>query len=361
MRNYLFLIPLIAFVLFSCSKDENTSPNDMNDEDKIPQNFKVDIPSSLSEDTRGKNDKSACGDTICGAELYKNLRFFVHVGESAADVIERIMNGIRKHNINRAMSISFTSDEDSREKDLVVEENITFEGTDYEFCLTISDNDNKAIQVFWNTNPISGVAILDPYHINQTTTDYDILYKVAYAEATTNYEHQMEVDIYNLPVTPLDSGSINNLKMFVGKNGDLLDVYGNTNHPLIGGIFKYNTAYEQGANYAFVAKVDESQDIAVVELGLPPSILTSSDEVLSTYGIRNVLMEHLTGAFPSVDTNFLAPYIEDARPPGYFDDTGFLSGGVDPNNGKDYSALVDLSGLAPFVPADIDNLTIEFK
>ena len=364
MKKYI-LLPIIFSLLFvlSCSNDEDDDvPAPIEQEvDLLPANFKVDIPVSLSNDGSGKRRTDACGDTICGAELYENLRLFVAIGEQSAEIVEVLINAVRVHNINQAMSLTFTSDDDGREKSLVVQEDVIYNNVTYALCMTISDNNDEAIQLFWNTSPVNGVAILDVYQLDRTNPDNGTLYQIEYAEEMGGYESQMTVSIAGLPENPTDTGYIDNLKMFVGKNGDLLDVYGNTNHPSLGLLFNQNADYAGGVNYAFVARVDEAQDVSVVGLGLPPSTLTDNSTILTTYAVKEVLLEHLLGVFPGSNAAIFEPFISDANPPGYFDNTGFLSGGTVPSNGQDYSNILDLSSLSPFVPNDVRNLSLSFK
>ena len=52
-----------------------------------------------------------------------------------------------------------------------------------------------------------------------------------------------------------DEGFLDNMKMFVGKNGDLIDVYGNSNHPELTIL---DPDFQGGRSYAFVARGDQA-------------------------------------------------------------------------------------------------------
>ena len=57
-------------------------------------------------------------------------------------------------------------------KSIVIIENSAFEGQTWEYQLTTTDEDGgKALQVFWNNNPVKGISILQPYNINRSETD----------------------------------------------------------------------------------------------------------------------------------------------------------------------------------------------
>ena len=56
-----------------------------------------------------------------------------------------------------------------------------------------------------------------------------------------------------------DEFSMRNLRMFVGKKANIVDVYGNSNHPRAN-LFNENAV---GFNYAFVASSDANENIAV--------------------------------------------------------------------------------------------------
>ena len=207
----LFIFSSLLFTL-SCKKKKGK-------EDTLPPKMTIDVPSSINDGSSGKILDIQV-DTLGGEEIYQNVRLFVFVGVAASQFIQEVVDGIRTYQIDRALETSFEGD-DGREKDLVVIENTTFEGNNYELALTISDAGSKALQVFWNTNPVEGVAIADPYVLDQSGFNLGVKYKVHYSAAETAYEEQMIVEIDNFPIIPNDNGSMDNLKLFVGKNGTL--------------------------------------------------------------------------------------------------------------------------------------------
>ena len=93
--------------------------------------------------------------------------------------------------------------------------------------------------------------------------------KELFVRSFTTLNESMIVSIAGLPeIDPfLAPFHMDGMKMFVGKKGDQVDVYGNSSHPNA----KFLTE-KVGYNWAFVASGSASEDIAVVELGLPLSV-----------------------------------------------------------------------------------------
>lgn len=186
-----------------------------------------------------------------------------------------------------------------------------------------------------------------------------------------DYDATMLVEIAGLPVSDDNPFALETLKMFVGKNGNIIDVYGNSNHPNA----RFNT-YDQntkGFNWAFVAAGDRTNNVAVAEVGLPLShaALTGRTAILVDNSIKTVLTREMTNYVvaayaslgltlqPSEVAAFISPYLKNADAPGYFDHNGFIKGGAAPDN--KYAAVVESIGaLVPYSPAEVSNLQIEF-
>jgi len=344
-------------ILFTSCKDKNEIKADI-----IPSKFKVDIPSSISNAT-SKSDKDGVLD---GNDIYGHLRTFIAVGEGSADIVQAIMGAIREYELDQAMSFSYTSDEDGRTKNVVIIENSTFEGQTYEYKLTTTDQDGgKALQIFWNNSPVKGVSILKPYNINRSETDNwsgeNTMYRVDYSEASTNYDAEMTVYISGLVLpgstTGEDRFAMETLKMFAGKKGDIVDVYGNSNHP---NAYFFNETGEKGFNWAFAASGDDSSNIGVAEVGLPASSLntTSRTVLLENNSIHNIFNNELVALnYPQVDIDV---YLAQTQAPGYFSNSGFLNAGTSP--GTSYDAIQSsMENLTPYNPVSVSNLTISFK
>jgi hypothetical protein len=377
MKN-LFVSVLFSTILLFQGCDENLGP-DQSSKGILPKKFKVDIPSSISNDQALKNAglKSADdsqSDTLMGNEIYSNLNLFIAVGEGAADVVQDIILAIALYDIDEPMSLSYTSDDDGRVKNLVVVENAEYSDRTWAYELTITDaqsesdaDGGKALQVFWNTNPVEGIAILRPYNCDRRhdVNWLDTKFRIEYSEAGTDvYEAYMTVEIAGLPMPDprIDMYALNSMKMFVGKAGDRVDVFGNSDHP--------NAQFftdRTGFSWSFVASGFDEQNIAVAEVGLPPSALDENDRevLLKEYSIKNVLTEEINQWFYDSfgfhpDSTELAAYLQNADAPGFFADQGFLQGGVSP--GEQYYELVSsIEHLSPYNPKSVNELAIEFK
>ncbi len=368
-RNFILVtLAIFAAVLFNqCKDDEENEPKPNNQEDILPSSFKVDIPGAISN--TNPSSKRTNDDNITGDDIYGPLTWFIHVGESAAEIVEDIMLAIAVHNLNQPMTFSFVSDDDDRTKNVEVIEDSQFDGETWMYQLTITDagsegNDDggKAMQVFWNNDPVKGIAILKPYNIDRDENQDapNAMYRIDYSEVGENgYEQHMIVSIDELPMEDpsVDPYSINSLKMFAGKTGNIVDVYGNSNHP--NAQFFNN---DIGFNWAFVASGHEQTDLGVAEVGLPPSTLdeTGRDVLLGDYSIKNVFENQIYEMWPDIDSAAVAKYLVNTEAPGYFDTYGFIQGGTAPGQG--YTELeANILQLSPYNPNEIQNLAISFK
>ncbi|WP_333820648.1 hypothetical protein [Ohtaekwangia sp.] len=346
---------------------------DVKSEDTIlPEKFSVDIPASISNSSAGGRLAAgrAEGDTVKGSDIYINLRTFIAVGKAASTLVEQFIAGIRLYKIDRVMSITYVGDDDNRVKNLVVLSNVSFEGVDWDYQLTITDAESenaadggKALQIFWNkSSKVKGIAIIKPYNCDRITNANakDAVFRIDYSEfGEHGYDAEMEVRIAGLPLAnPLkDPYSINSLHMFAGKKGDVVDVYGNSNHP--NAVLLSGTT---GFDWAFVASGSDPDNIGVAEVGLPPSTLDSDDRqvLLKEYSIKNVLTSEITAMWPGIDQNALAAYLSTTSAPGYFNANGFVSGGTSP--GAKWDVLAKrLDALSPYNPKATGELTISFK
>jgi hypothetical protein len=358
----------LSIVLFSC--EEN--PNIDSQEDILPQSFSVDIPASISGEVTGgrRINGRLKADSANGNEVYSQLRTFIAVGQEASKLVEGIINGIRIYKINRVISLTYISDDDHRTKNLVVTADVTFENTTWDYQLTVTDADaqsqpdgGKALQIFWNhSTPIEGIAIIKPYNCDRikNAKAADAMFRIDYSEGgSLEYDAQMEVRISGLPLpSPLvEPYAMNTLRMFAGKKGDVVDVYGNSNHPNAV-LFAMNP----GFNWAFVASGDEATDKGVAEVGLPSSSLNSTDRnvLLKENSIKNVFTREITAMWPGIDQNLLSEYLKTTAAPGYFDNNGFISGGTSP--GTQWDALTPrLTNLAPYNPKEVSEMKVSFK
>jgi len=357
-----------SLVLSSCEKNEDVTPQ----QDILPQSFGVDIPNAISNQDMagGRKGGRTQEDSLQGNEIYLNLGVFISVGEGASELVEDIINGIRQYHIDRVLTMTFVSDDDGRAKNLVVESQVNFEDVVWDYELTITDAESegnsdggKALQVFWNkATPIKGIAVVKPYNCDRKKNGNsgDAMFRINYEEQpASGYDAQMEVLISGLPLpSPLSEPyAMNTLHMFAGKKGDVVDVFGNSNHPnavLFTG--------PKGLDWAFVASGNDATDIGVAEVGLPPSALDETDRnvLLKEYSIKNVFTSQINAIWPGLDPNLVANFLKNTEAPGYFSKKGFLSGGVSP--GADWDVLASrLGALSPYNPLEVSELVLTFK
>ena len=348
-------IILQTILLVSCEKSKDINTNNI-----IPARFRIEVPTSISSSNTKSTSKS---DTLQGDDIYKNLRNFIHVGDMSAKITEDIIHMIASHNLNKPMEFTITSNDDNRSKLISIVENVLFENENWQYQLTLQDTESQGVglQIFWNTTPIKGVSIMNWYNINRNSpsTSINSMYRVDYSEEiTTSYDRQMTVYLTNLPAnTQQDTFAINSLKMHVGKKGDIIHVYGNSQHP--NAQFLSNNI---GFNWAFVSAASKSQNIAVAEVGLPPINFNSNDReiLLNNYSIENVLRFEVLYRWPNIPTDILNTFLQNTKAPGFFGQGGFIQANTPPSG--NYTELNSaIENLNPYNPKDIFELEIQFK
>ncbi|MEA3444891.1 MAG: hypothetical protein U9R19_09235 [Bacteroidota bacterium] len=369
MKKVKVFLTLIAFSLVtifqSCEPIVDPVPDETN---IVPEKFMIEIPSSLANNTNLKSANAS--DTLQGNDIYQHLTSFILVGVHASVVANQIMFSIALYNLSQPLSFSFTGDDDGRTKQVVIIENSTFEGIVWDYQMTITDDgpgntsgmETRAMQVFWNLNPVEGIAILNPYNCDRTIDPemIDAMYRIEYNESgSLGYDKHMIVTIDNLPLAdPLANPySISTLKMFVGKSGDEVSVYGNSEHP--NALF-FNG--DVGFDWAFAASSYSSSNIAVAEVGLPSHTLNASDRytLLEVNSIENVFTGQIYDVWPAIDSTSVQGFLHNTEAPGFFNQWGFVQGGTAP--GPQYAGLQNtIQNLTPYNPSELNNLDVVFK
>jgi hypothetical protein len=371
MKKALFITEFI-FLLFSlffvgCDKDLGPFPEF---ESIIPVTFSIDIPDALSQDLPSLKNAEEI-DTLPGDLMYRYLTSFIKVGETAAEYTERIIDLISTYQIDKPMILSYESDEDGRVKNLIVIENSEFEGTTWEFQMTITDADSEGnddlglgMQFFWNRDPVKGIAIVKPANLDYISNKHkkDPMYRIEYSEAGEfGYERHMIVTADSLPMLPASANNyaMKTLKMFAGKTGNIIDLYGNSVNP---DAFFFTKEVGIGYNWAFVASANDAEDIGVVEVGLPKNDLDESSRavLLDTCAMNKVLTYALRTSKPNMPPEVVDQQLANTKAPGYFDANGFVQAELRPD---DRYAEIDvrLKDLCPYNPVDIRDLNIYFK
>jgi hypothetical protein len=383
MKTRNLILGTLTFVaasfLISC-EDNNVEPQ--NEYGILPERFKIDIPGSLSKiETKSATLKSTEEDTLSGNDIYAHLTNFIAIGEAGAELVEDIIYGITFHHIDQVKTLTFVSDDDNRVKNLVVYENAEYGDRIWEYQLTLTDAESEGnsdngigMQIFWNKSPIAGIAILKPYNINRDDENSgEAMFKIEYSEeGTEKYETYMSIEISGLPLPSAETEpfAVDNIKMFVGKKGDRIDVYGNSNHP--NAQFNIDDTETMGYNWAFVASGFKSSDIGVAEVGLPfnSEDITTRQEILVENSIKTVITREMTNyiitenpqltGFEELIATYLQPYLSNAEAPGFFNKDGFVQAGTAPDNS--YTELeTSIKELIPYNPKTVTELNIEFK
>jgi hypothetical protein len=352
-------------MITSCTKEEDNDDN-TNKTTIIPKRFSVAIPDAISSQDLQKSSKNG---PLQGNQIYENLRTFINVGEFSATAVTSIISAISLYGINSAMTYTYTSSEDGRAKNIEVTEDVTYGADTWEFDLVITDQDGgQAMQIMWNQNPIKGIAVLNPYNINRNTEAIyeNVMYKVEYSEAEDmGYEKHMIVSISDYPVSI--NYSIDNLKMFVGKTGNTIDIYGNSNHPIA---VLIDTTKTTGLNWAFVARCLEDDDIAVAKVALSPCAQQYTTNLFGTYSVYSVLNSELHWKYDPLVANgtitsdslqsIFNYYLQNTAAPAYFNDNGFISCNPNvPSSPATFSTL-NYTGLHPYIPKEVDDLVVTF-
>ena len=354
MRHLRFAFLLLGLLFLSyCGSDDGVT-----EQIAIPDTFTVDIPSSLSSPTGTLSGRtSGDGDGVIeGDEIYESLRHFINIGEQSAEIVEYVLQvgaALEQANVT---TFTFTGDEDGREKRIDIVRNSTRGGVtfDYEMTLVDTEEDDRALQMLWNTSPMTGIAILNPYQLERTTdTSPDVHVRVDYSTINDIYDEFMLVTISG--IDPIDDGDIDNLALFAGRVGDEVDVIGNSNHPNLTII---DETFAGGRNYAFVGRANENSGIGVAKLALPPSTVNTSN-VLDPYSVFSVLEDEIQSV-GITDQALIDQILVNAQSPAYFNSSGFISAGPDNVPDGFSSSFIDLSSLTPFIPDDVRTLEVTF-
>lgn len=366
------LTSLMVVIFISC---ENSALNPNEDLGILPESFSVEIPRALTTGTLKSTGLKSTSDDAEGDDIYAMLAFFIYIGEQSAELVEDIILSIAIHGINKPMELSFVSEDDLRTKNLVVVNDAEFEDKVYDHGLTITDAESesnedggKALQVFWNTDPVSGVAIFKLYNLDRNTdnTYINTIYRIDYTnKATVEYDETMVVMISGLPLAEpsVDRYSLETMKMFVGRKGEVVDLYGNSNHP---NAYLFNEE-NVGFNWAFVASGYTNEDLGVAEIGLPPSDLEDDtrETILGDYAIKQVFTDEINDWFLAnfgvkPDSADLSERLQHVDAPGYFANGSFIQAGTMP--GEEYSEIDSrITSLIPYKPSDVSSLILEFN
>ncbi|MCH7657011.1 MAG: hypothetical protein IIB05_01645 [Bacteroidetes bacterium] len=351
------IITLSAIVFSGCGKNESG--------DSLPDNITIGISDAISFPAPNTNKSAYLGvDALTGEDIYMHLRNFIYLGELSADLVQDMMLSLKKHNITHSTTFPYESIYDGKNKDVVVKENISINDTTWDFCLTVSDEElGTAFQLFWNTNPLEVITILQPRAFDfSTTRNPNAMIQIEYSENDPDYDKTMIVSI-----TKMDSTSrqyMSNLKFFAGKNGDIISLYGNSTHPYM---TLLNDNHNSGRCFCFRARNDVPNDIAIARIALPTILQTDMSNIWVDFSVDKVLTEEIDIVYANVDQATLSDikkiFLARAVGPAYFTgEQGFVSNAGDIPDDEGFTQdFMDMTGLNPWSPAEINQMIITFS
>ncbi|MDX2191612.1 MAG: hypothetical protein SFY32_17300 [Bacteroidota bacterium] len=363
-KNITALLTIITIIIGCQTKKTDPNPSTPSSSLAVPTTFRIPIPSSLNgtpkTTSRMENGRIEAADpALSGNVIYEGLRGYIKLGDDAASLVTSIMGFIKTYNLTTEMNVTFKDDKDNKFKTIIVVKNAKFENSIYEYRLLIRDSSLRlsAIEVFFNSAPIKGTAIISYNAVepNNTVAGSNPMYRIDYDENPGGgAEKRMQIYISGVSSTV----GLTALRMNVTKTGDILDIVGNSNHPnVMAGDLALGTI-----NYAFRAKVNIALNTGVAEIALPlSSITTINNTLMDTYSIKNVLKNAAVAKWGSANESLINDYLKNANPPGFFDQTGFLYAGSAPSSVTGFNGLSTLTGLMPFVPNDIQTLNVQFS
>lgn len=376
--SFLLMMIMAGLVVFQSCKDEEEDTTDDNTQTSIlPTSMTLDVPASISSSGSTKSLLAVDKKDFQGDDVYEYQRVFIWVAEASATIVDELMTVIGYHGLSRPMTVSFTSEDDGREKTFTVTENASFGGKSYAYLLNMTDQDGgTAMQIFWNQSPVSGVAIINPYNLDRTEnpTNEEGMLQIEYTETDATYDATMIVSIVGaFEEDDNDDFAVNNMKMFVGKKGDIFDLYGASNHPKAK--LSTDSTVQAGISWAFTARADDQNDVAVCEVALPQNTVSSVSGLFTDYSINKVFTDLYTSIYqPVVDLGWwteeqlqdtIAYHLENTEAPAYFQEgEGFIGNGSTlPSVTGFTSEFVDLSALrsSVYAPADVAALEIKFQ
>ena len=155
-----------------------------------------------------------------------------------------------------------------------------------------------------------------------------------------------------------------NLKLFAGKNDDIISLFGNSTHPYMALL---NENHNNGRPFCFQARNDVSEDIAIARIALPTILQTDMSNIWVDFSVDKVLSEEIDIFYPNVDqttlTQIKVVFLTNAIGPAYFTgEQGFVSNaGNIPDNEGFTQDFMNMTGLTPWAPFEINQMTITFS
>jgi hypothetical protein len=354
-KLFLFSIVPLTLTLSACDYFKLDKGEPIELEKIIPKETSILIPSTLNYNNAFGMKKSVEGDNI-----YNFVRAYINIADEATKIIEKSYERIIAIETPGILEFSYTG-VDGNTKKVSIKENYndTINELKWDYYMEIYNRTfaDLALKAWWNVNPNEQKIIFKPASLNTSNminhqqAIVEIEYKAG--EAASPYEKALFVAIDGLTGDNEISFAPENILIYIAQNGGVLEITGASSNP-DAALLDYD--YRGGRNWSFFANVNTSENIAAVQLALPPSNQESIENLFSNYSLKQVILDEIRTVFPSNDMLsdqelFNLASIDGSllENPGYFDSQGFVSAGTAPTSS--YSALSNFEGFVPFVPA----------
>lgn len=328
----------------------------------LPGKVTIEIPSSLNAIEQTLNNKNLLSiDTI-----YNYIRIFINIADEAGKIAENSFDRLSAIETKDILEFSYTGN-DGNTKNVSIRENFIENDVSWDYYMEIYNVTfaDLALKAYWNSDNNEQKIVFNPSKVNvkEMLEHPDALVEIVYKQdiASEPYEKSMFMAIKGLTIPENDHFSPDNILLFIGQNGNTLDVTGSSNNPNV--IF-LNDEYSGGRNWSFVAKVDLVQNIAVAELALPPSWIETNENLPVNYSLKQILLDEMRLTFPETILmtdeqvlNMINLDPSEIENPVYFNNLGFAGTGIAPST--NYSSLINFEGQSFFVPIKVRDYNLE--
>lgn len=354
MKNRIVIIMVVISgmtFLMSCQKKKG--------DNVVPDNLKVGVSDAISfPDLDKKKSLQLLGDTLSGQDIYQTLRTLVYISDFASDMIQGAVDFIRTQDISGPVSFNYTSPDDGNVKYLEVQKAFIYQKQTWDFGLTVMDEiEGKALLVVWNNTPLEIIAVLHPMAWDvRTVFQRKSLIRVEYHDEDPVYDRTMTVSISGLDSLNIDY--ISKMKIFFGQKGDEVELFGDINMPYT---FMFDPD-QRGRSWCFKARNNVTLDIAVAKVAMPRVTLANTTGLWTEYALDKVMETEMTTVFPTMDSTVVQSFLSNARGVAYFiGRQGFVSNDTNVPAVSGFTPeFMDLTGLNPWPPAEVEAMTIEF-
>ena len=356
------LLLTLLLIVVACDNLKLDKEDTIELEKIIPKETRINIPSSLNYSDFFDKKKSVGGDTI-----YNYVRAFVNFADDATKIIEKSYRRIAAVENPGIFEFSYTGI-DGNTKKVSIQENYvdTINKLNWDYYMEIYNGTfaDIALKMWWNVSPQEQKIIFKPSSLNtnEMVNHQHALVEIEYkaGEIANPYEKTLFVAIDGLTTDGEISYSPENIVVFTGQNGNSLEITGASHNP---GVALLDYFYRDGRNWSFFANVNIDENIAAVQLALPPSPLESIENLFTDYSIKKVILDEIKTVYPGNETLpdselFTLAQLDGPKfeSPGYFDSQGFISAGTAPT--ALYSNLNNFGEYIPFIPAFIKDYEI---